>query len=440
MSVLVSSENMVGLRAYLTTTRGIGGRLRSRFEDFVVEEVLWDGSVTRVGKGLDRRPGEDATGKFCWFVLEKRGLDIYQAIRLLSKRLGVSHRRFSYCGSKDARAVTAQLVSVFGVDPEQLVFCSRRLKVLTPYRAARPLRLGDHWGNSFKIRVTDVKLGSEEVGETLSEWESQVAEFGGVPNFFGHQRFGVVRSNTHMVGRAIIKGDFEQAVHQYLCTRFVGEDGQASKARRHLARTGDFKKALQEFPKKLVYERTLLSHLASNPRDFVGALRKLPRNLLSLFVRAYQAYLFNVLLSNRIASQGLPSPRSGDVMEAKGGLVQVGLDVDTDRAREMWEKGEAIIMYPVLGFRSGTGPIPPEAKDLLESEGLTPSSFYIRQLPDISPQGGYRRVMCPVYELRVGNPEKSKGGVSLNISFRLLKACYATVVLRELMKADITAY
>ena len=44
----------------------------------------------------------------------------------------------------------------------------------------------------------------------------------------------------------------------------------------------------------------MLVHLAESPQDFVGAFRRLPLKLRMLFVQAYQSYLFNRFLSERI--------------------------------------------------------------------------------------------------------------------------------------------
>src|SRR5512136_1147114 len=66
---------------------------------------------------------------------------------------------------------------------------------------------------------------------------------------------------------------------------------------------------------KLTFERTMIAHLIDKPGDYLGALRTLPKNLLMMFVHAYQSYLFNRILSERIRA-GLPinEPLVGDLV------------------------------------------------------------------------------------------------------------------------------
>ena len=47
------------------------------------------------------------------------------------------------------------------------------------------------------------------------------------------------------------------------------------------------------------YERAMLQYLYTHPGDYAGALRELPPKLLSMFVSAYQSYIFNCALSQR---------------------------------------------------------------------------------------------------------------------------------------------
>ena len=86
----------------------------------------------------------------------------------------------------------------------------------------------------------------------------------------------------------------------FLAKPSIDEHPSSRKARQQLQETEDFKHALENFPKQLRFERIMLSHLANNPDDFVGAFQKLPVKLQELFVQAHQSYLFNRFLSERI--------------------------------------------------------------------------------------------------------------------------------------------
>ncbi len=436
------SEETIGIEGYLTRSPGTKGRLRRSIEDFIVEEVLQDGAVVRIGSGLHDHARRDVQGTYCCFALEKRGIDLFQAIAELSREFGISKKRFTYCGTKDANAITCQLVCVEAFSPTNVRTHSRHLRVYTPFRTTRPLRLGEHWGNSFRIRVTQIPLSPEEADIAAQATASEIAAQGGVPNFFGHQRFGTVRANTHIVGKHLLRGDFESAVWEYLGKPFRGERPEAIEARLRLMETKDFRAALNLFPKDLTYERGMLAHLADNPRDFLGALRRIPRGLLSMFVRAYQSYIFNLALSARLRSNRPLEPRQGDVLQVGTERFAVGDSISVDDAIRLKAEGKATLVYSVVGYASpAEGPLSRDILDVMKRENATFSSFYVRQLPDVSPKGGYRSVICPVYDLTLGRASEGEdGGTELCLSFWLPKGSYATAVMREFMKADIGAY
>ena len=77
--------------------------------------------------------------------------------------------------------------------------------------------------------------------------------------------------------------------------------------------TRDIPVALSDLPPQMSYERAMLHYLFSHPGDYSGALQELPPKLLSMFVSAYQSYLFNRALSQRIDDgYSLTDPLAGD--------------------------------------------------------------------------------------------------------------------------------
>ena len=86
----------------------------------------------------------------------------------------------------------------------------------------------------------------------------------------------------------------------YVANPIEGEEKESYELRKQLDKTHDFAEALKSYPNKLNFEKAMLNKLVVNPKDFVGALKELPNNLLTMFVYAYQSYLFNGILSERI--------------------------------------------------------------------------------------------------------------------------------------------
>ena len=77
--------------------------------------------------------------------------------------------------------------------------------------------------------------------------------------------------------------------------------------------TRDIRAALSDLPPQMSYERAMLHYLYSHPTDYGGALLELPPKLLSMFVSAFQSYLFNCALSRRFDDGGtLDEPLVGD--------------------------------------------------------------------------------------------------------------------------------
>ena len=150
-------------------------------------------------------------------------------------------------------------------------------------KSNRKIKLGELVGNDFTIKVTNAKNAKKNLPPLISVLKNHF------PNYFGVQRFGSIRPITHLVGRAIVNGNFEEAVKIYLYTGSTVEEEDRS----FLKDLDDWQTTLDNLPERWVYERDLVRHLISNDADFKGSIRKLPLNLSRLFVHAYQGAIFN---------------------------------------------------------------------------------------------------------------------------------------------------
>ncbi len=179
------------------------------------------------------------------------------------------------------------------------------------------------------------------------------------------------------------------------------EPPRIREVREFIVRTGDYSKALELMPRNYRYypERAVLRQLASNPRDFVNALRRLPRELLNLYVESYQSYLFNLALSERIG-RGLPINRAlpGDIVVL---LDEHGLPTKhviyvnesmVDKVDELIVKGRAIPVGHLIGYNTKLLPGPQGDIELsvLRREGVDLSMFMVKSIPKLSVRGGYR--------------------------------------------------
>ena len=407
-------EQLLGMRYYASDTPGIGGRLRASAEDFVVEEI-----PTRVG----------TEGPYLICRLTKKDWDQQRAIREIAKRLGISHRRIGFSGTKDKHAVTSQLISVAGISPEQVERVQLRdISLEVVGRSSSPLSLGSHAANRFTIVIRDAADRPEEVA--LVDEVCRTA----VPNYFGIQRFGVIRPVTHTTGAYILKGDYEGAVCHYIGAAFPGEPAEVREARTAFLGHHDPQRAIREFPLVLTYERSMLHHLAANPDDYRGALSVLPPKLLSMFVSAYQSSLFNRALSLRIdAGQGLSLPVPGDrLLFAQGREDRVG-EQTVSNARLQIARGRCriAIRMPGCGDPGIPGNDTLVMERLLEEDGIGRDDFC--RAADVV-HARFDGASRPIALAAEVDSLVSRDVVRL--SFSLEPGQYATTVCREYMKAD----
>ncbi|MGV8176771.1 MAG: tRNA pseudouridine(13) synthase TruD, partial [Candidatus Bilamarchaeaceae archaeon] len=249
----------------MAVTPGIGGALKSRPEDFLVEEILEGGDVLELDKPFSL---PDSPGEFVHFVLQKKDWTTARALKEVADKLRVGDRRMNAAGNKDRSAVTTQRVSAFAVEKGKILALDiKDMKILGAWTATDKVRIGQLAGNRFTIRADGCDDDPERVQRIYDELD------GAAPNYFGEQRFGSSRRNTHLVGEKILKGEAREAVEMYL-TDSAGEGNtEAVAARKQLSEEWDYKKALAYYPRSLTHERTLLAQLARNPGDHVGALR-----------------------------------------------------------------------------------------------------------------------------------------------------------------------
>lgn len=398
--------------AYLSKTPGIGGKLKDKPEDFIVEEIGEDGTVFELSKRIERAAG---CKRFTHFILQKKDWSTTDAIKTIAGQLHVSHTRFNFAGTKDKRAITTQLASVLGVEPERIL--SIRIKDISingAWGAPEKVEMGALAGNRFEIRVE----GGAEDGKKITKIYKELD--GKFPNYFGEQRFGSTRRNTHIVGEKILRGDFESAAMDYL-TNSEGEENETSKmARKELAEGMDFAGALKTFPAYLRMERMMIEHLAKQPKDYTGAFRKLPRNILLLFIHAFQSHIFNEVASGKVKRKCF-APEEGEYYCGKNkyGFPDIG--------KREEKKGNNFVAAKIVGYE--TVELNETEYEMLEKYKLKPSSFKLKEIPEVSSKGTYRTVLSPFKDFEFD------GGL---FRFSIPAGSYATSALREFIDVDKT--
>jgi tRNA pseudouridine13 synthase len=441
-------DHQMGIEVYMTKRMGVGGRIRRAVEDFVVEEVLVDGSKATASETASKPPLSSTIERqrFLLCVMVKRNWDTFIAVKNLAIALGINQDRIQIAGIKDAKAVTAQHITIENVSAEEVASVSIRDIMVRPvgyfHEALCPFYL---FGNNFKINITGIPEPVDLIETQIASAQGEVETLGGIPNFYGHQRFGTTRAITHLVGKAMVQGNLEEAAMVFLAKPSIHEHPESMRARKELQDTRNFGQALRDFPRQLRFERMMLALLVENPNDFSGAFRRLPIRLRLLFVQAWQSYLFNRFLSARIRSGVLlGKAEAGDfvVNVERNGLpmAKMGKAVDSENVAEvnrLIEVGKMRVALPVFGAKQklSSGSSGELQRLVLEEECVDAGGFWVPDMPELSARGELRAAVCPVSDFSAGEAlPDSEGKVQLALEFRLLRSAYATVLLREIMK------
>jgi tRNA pseudouridine13 synthase len=435
------------MEVFASRSPGIDGKIRQFVEDFVVEEVLVDGNRAEVGTGEAKPPR--GIGRYLVCLLIKKGCDTLLATRAIAKQLKIGRERIRIAGIKDTKAFTAQHITISRITPEQVSQIEIEDMTLHPLRYDdRKISAQRLLGNQFHILIRAIPHPPQTIRTRLEQIQRELAAIGGLPNFFGHQRFGTIRPITHRVGKYTVKGKLEKAILTYLSEPSSHEHPESRKARQRLQETGDFEEAYRTFPRTLKYECMMLSHLTSRPKDLLGAFRRLPLKLRRLFVQAYQSFLFNRVLSQRIKQRiPLNTAHRGDyvVKLDANGLPTDGRPQVASHSLHSIQKAIAEnkmrVAIPLIGFKQNlSGGVQGEIeREILATENLTPKDFKVASMPEIRAPGRLRSVLALVInlsreELSDDSANTSKRAVKLG--FLLHRGSYATVLLREFMKPE----
>jgi tRNA pseudouridine13 synthase len=469
------------------------------------------------------------------FVMYKENIDTSTAVKDIARIARINPRGprnmrgvsggVTYAGMKDKRGVTTQYCTVFRKTPTALMVMNRNrknkkgggntnnngqgiMRVGCFSYVHKELRLGMLKGNRFDIVLRNVcidkrsEMAKGEVikltTEKLRESAKSMKEIGFI-NFFGMQRFGKFH-DTHLVGIAVLKGDFKQACELIMRAkpgeqerykilrskwenRFNDIDLKDEKAAddAEMNCANEMLKGLGRF---MNCETSIAHSLSRKPRDYKKAFGCIAKHMRSMFLHAYQSYLWNKAASHRIEKGGGASEvMEGDLVLTENKTLKEGgngtsglkgkqvMIVSQDDIETGKYKMKDVVL-PLVGTRvdlptNSTGDL---FEEMLEEDGLTLQSFQKIQDRELSLGGDYRKMICNPsdvdFEIKlykdplqpliktdlmringeelqcedVTDPDSSTSNdedkvlVAMVIGFTLPPSAYATIALRELMK------
>lgn len=244
-------------------------------ETFYVEELVNFNEL-----GFTRESGEYAVMK-----ITKKYVDTLRAIRVVSRKLNIPLSNILIMGLKDKNAFTVSyffVKSTFISKADFPVIDKNMYVELLGFTKKKPTRK-HHLGNLFKLKLGALSNKDLNVLEKVAK----VAAEHGLISYYGYQRFGYSRYNTHILGKYLLLGREDLFAHYFLKAAYPLEGFDIM-----------FRRFLSKYS-SLWYEDAYVDALLSH------GLKVVVRATRRMFIDAYASYLFNLLLNNLVDKYGL---------------------------------------------------------------------------------------------------------------------------------------
>ncbi|CAO1319707.1 unnamed protein product [Diamesa tonsa] len=465
--------------------------LKSEYGTKIVSSTVADSEnkFIRISKSTKNDPKRSQPWlwpfEYTYFVLHKENMDTMQAISVLASSLNTRPSQFVYAGTKDKRAKTSQWVCIKRTEPAKIAGAVKRVPNLHVGNFTfkpKPLRLGELIGNQFQIALRSVTADESAIEESLKSLRDS-----GFINYYGMQRFGNCFSvPTYEVGLALLQSDFKLACDLILKER-DGDPPFMNEMRQVWASTGNAEEALKKlYSSNVSIEARLLKGLVeTGEKNYVEALKNIPRNMRQLYTHAYQSLIWNTVVSRRIKEYGsklivgdlVLVERDAPVTELNvEEAAAVEIDEDTPEIEESKFKSLArpltkediasgkysfydmVLPLPGFDIKYPNNSVADIYRELLEKDGLSSEKLKTNN-KDYSLGGAYRKVFIKPEKLswsfknytdqdsnlilsdiekhnKVTETKYDGTLKSLVLNFFLPSSTYATMLLRELLKED----
>lgn len=401
-------------------------------------------------------PDDPKPVPFLEFALWKDGLDTMEAVQILSKRLLIPAKSFSYAGTKDRRSVSTQRIVARNAFPAKIAGINKmigmRMKVSHLRSVMGPLRFGDLSGNRFTIILRNSQFAQNENESDLIAAVESINQNGFI-NYYGLQRFGRGGGevSTDAIGRALLSGNFQNACSMILDPRLDESNKSIAAARAIWKETSDPALALEAFPFRCSAERAILQHLLKPGHftDYQGAIASINRELRLMYVHAVQSLWWNAGASLRAQLFGVENCVVGDlVMNESSNQIEIVTEENLNNYTIF------DVILPIIGYATAHWPknklgeylkiFPTEHSEILQKDKWK----HLWDLP-----GGFRNFLQKPKDLEIKffnyteADELLPPSESLNLNlktalkavmlrFTLPTSAYATMLLREIFPKD----
>jgi len=418
-------DSKIGIENYSTDLEGIGGRIKVRYQDFKVEELI----NPDIFSSISEKPTTNY--RYPIFRLIKEGVDTIHAMQQIRDRLGWSAH---YLGLKDKHAQTIQYISPKHLKKEtpkkiqvstqiSLDLCGYHNELLTRKNLV---------GNRFKIKISGIESNIEHTKKSIIELKNSINNFR-LPNFYGYQRFGSNNPNNHLIGKALVKKQFKEAV--LLILEHIELNRNTPLSKEENDDSTNYPSIINNLNQNQQTEKQVLKSLINHPNNWIAALRSVPIAIRRLFINAYQAFIFNKVMSKAVENDfDLVEVDMGDIY---GTVNKNGNISDIRRSKTKMIPNNTKKILPLVqlvgyAFRAGIGRFDQITQSILEEEEVSQKLFYNNQMSELSMEGGFRIPPLLVNDLEIKTKLRDESTITLQ--FSLQKGSYATILLRELIK------
>lgn len=382
-------------------------KIKCQPDDFCVEEIT---NIT-FGK----------TGPYSIYKLEKRFWDTFDLLDYLSRKYKL--KNIDRAGIKDRYSHSIQYLSIRGI--KERVIEEKNFKLSFVGKSATPITLNSLVKNHFKITIRD--LNQKETKYIQDNLES-VKKYG-FPNYYDEQRMGSARAKQGFIAQKLVLKHYNGALKLYLATPSGFDDSRTRKLKKYLfEHWGNWEDCLKAHFELGQYRYPLL-YLLAHPKDFKGAIKTVRRDLLEMFINAYQAYIWNETLKKLLEIRRIdyfPSKYSfGDLYFYN--------EITGENLKCL---NETVITAPSYKSTFTDPKIKEAAEQVLSRDNLS--------LKDLKIQLNIKGLFFKPYERKaIVSPEDLKleeisldelypGKYKLTLSFALPKGSYATILLKRI--------
>lgn len=383
-------------------------KLKQQPNDFRVEEIA---------------TATPSDGPYAFYRLEKINWTTPDALNKIRRRWNIPINRLSYGGLKDRHARTIQFFTVF--HGPQRNFTHPGIDVEYLGQREQPFSSTDMEANRFTLTLRSMSPAAVEQAQAAVPELERV----GVPNYFDDQRFSSVGSDGRFVAKAMVLGNFEDALKIALTVPYE-HDRAAMKKEKSLLRGGwgNWSTLKDQLPPG--HARGLVDFLRQHPDDFRGAVERLKPELRGLYLSAWQSHLWNKMLALWIRTH----VSGGQVLYVRNRLGELPLPRSL-RAEKLDEWKTLSLPLPSARLK-----IEPEApwaglvEEVMAEEGLPLEDMKLKSFrkPFFSKGDRTAAVIPSQLSAETDKDELNEGKRKLILRFDLPRGCYATMIVKRL--------